>query len=504
MAAPKVTEILQKVADKILVFFDQPLDDSVQFEHTNFSINYGRIPIVSAGYYGTAGILITLDRQMTYRDKLEINYQPPNDLSIALRAPVAITASDLIIKRNAVRAFYKVPVKNLMVHDENAWMANSNLGGVKKFVPDIETPEFDGTLPGFDICGDGSVIIGNPNNIIGGGSGDDNTIAYPDGAITSITGLQPGSGYTDGEYVATSLLGGTGSGAVATLVVVAGSVSKIATSNNGQNYQINDVLTVDDALLGGGSGFSVTVDKVYIELAPAGTTPVDISNPGNTPGLDNIHDLAYPIADRPRPRSATPDDFILAYGLREAIQITNIDNADADQPNTEKLWMAIEDAAALVDNYIQQAQRAGKLLISSNRRRTTLIIARYYLDTIRRREDVKADYEQCITELDKARSLSQVERGDLPWWADPCNPLRSNGIRSHKIPQYYNGVSGKGLDGHWVDSAAEESSDFRTDSENSQNNNNQANGSPGGGQSIPREPQQPTEDGGMESGGSAP
>ena len=214
-----------------------------------------------------------------------------------------------------------------------------------------------------------------------------------------------------------------------------------------------------------------------------------------------MHDLAYPIADRPRPRSATPDDFILAYGLREATQITNIDHADATQPNTEKLWMAIEDAAALVDNYIQQAQRAGKLLISSNRRRTTLIIARYYLDTIRRREDVKADYEQCITELDKARSLSDVERGDLPWWADPCNPLRSNGIRSHKIPQYYNGVSGKGLDGHWVDSASDESVDFRTNSENSQNNNDQGNGSPGG--QVQREPSQPVDDGGFESGGSA-
>ena len=126
MAAPKVTEVLQKVSDKVIVYFDQPLDDSVQFEHTNFSINYGRIPISSAGYYGTAGILITLDRQMTYRDKLEINYQPPTDLALALRAPVAVSASDLIIKRNAVRAFYKVPVKNMMVADENAWMANSN------------------------------------------------------------------------------------------------------------------------------------------------------------------------------------------------------------------------------------------------------------------------------------------------------------------------------------------------------------------------------------------
>ena len=118
-----------------------------------------------------------------------------------------------------------------------------------------------------------------------------------------------------------------------------------------------------------------------------------------------------------------PDDFILAYGLREAIQLTNIDNADAIEPNTDKLWMAIEDAAALIDNYINQASRAGKLLISSNRRRTCLIIARYYLDTVRRREDVKSDYEMCIKELDKSRTLEDTIRPDLPSWLDPCNPV---------------------------------------------------------------------------------
>ena len=74
----------------------------------------------------------------------------------------------------------------------------------------------------------------------------------------------------------------------------------------------------------------------------------------------------------------------MAYGLKEAIQLSNIDDADAIQPNDTKIWMAIEDATALIDNYIEQAGRGGKLLISSSRRRTALIIARYYLDTVRR------------------------------------------------------------------------------------------------------------------------
>ena len=189
--------------------------------------------------------------------------------------------------------------------------------------------------------------------------------------------------------------------------------------------------------------------------------------------------------------------MFLAYGLKEAIQLSNLDDADATQPNTDKIWMAIQDACALIDNYIIQASRGGKLLISSNRRRTALIIARYYLDTVRRREDIKNDYEMAITELDRARNTQDnVVRPDPPWWQDPCNPWSGGGVRSHRIPQYYNGVSGKGLSGWWVDSAAEEATDFRENSINSQNNNDQANGGGGISDSSRTNPNSPTDDGG--------
>ena len=401
MAAPQVTEVLQKVDDKILVYFDSPLDDSVEFPVTSFSVNYGRIPISGASYFSTAAILLVLDKKMTFRDKVEINYQPPDDLALAIRGTVGPESSNVVIRRNAVRAFYKLPVKNLLPVDETPWMGNSNLGGGKKYVPDPDSPEGGGGIEGIDICGDGSIVIG------GGGTG----------------------------------------------------------------------------------GNSETPDE-------NGVAPMRGDGPSGS-----IKAFAYPNFERPSPRTATPDDFVLAYGLREAIQLTNIDDADAIEPNNQKLWMAIEDATALIDNYITQAGRGGKLLISSNRRRTALIIARYYLDTVRRREDVKADYEQSIQELDKARSLKDIQRPDIPWWADPCNPNRGGGVRSHRIPQYYNGVSGKGLDGWWVDSSAEEKSDFRDNNVNSQNNNDDQNGSTGGG-SAPREPEQPTDDGGMEVGGS--
>lgn len=414
MAAPQVSEVVQKVSDKILLYFDQPLDDSVEFPSTCFSINYGRIPIVSAGYYGTAAIVIVIDRKLTHRDKIEINYQPPEDLATALRAPVSPEASNLVIRRNAIRAFFKVPVKNQIRPDEGAWNGDSNLG-ISQDVGDPNSPEGGNWGDGFDVCGDGSVIIGGG---AGAGSGGNNQDGSSESPTTSTADSETiGEGSTAGSYA-----------------------------------------------------------KLYAQ---------------------------YPIRTRPNPRTATPDDFVLAYGLREAIQLTNIDDADATQPNTEKLWMAIQDASALIDNYITQAGRSGKLLISSNRRRTALIIARYYLDTVRRREDVKADYEQCIKELDKARTLENAVRPDLPWWLDPCNPNRANGILSHRIPQYYNGVSGKGLDGWWVDSASEEGTDFRQDGENSQTNNNLGNGGTGvgGGDFNPAEPQQPQDEGGLDGNG---
>ena len=514
MAAPKVSETYIKASDKVLIFFDGPLDDSVQFPATCFSLNYGKVPITGASYYGTAGILLTLGREMSYRDKLQLNYQPPEDVTLAIRAPIGDGASTLVMKRNAVRAFFKVPVKNLLGADEQAWMAISNLGGGKRFVPDLDNPEFDPNMPGFDPCGDGSVIIGNPNNIIN---------RRQQGEILQLKNLVGGTGYPDGfvRGQKVNVNRGAGRSAELALNIENGVVIGAAIDDGGFFYQVDDTLTLQNDL---GTGFSVQVGSVYFfdysgdgndspiigELPPGTNTQSNNSRDGNsgsgggTSGGNNggtrFQDLPYPNIDRPTPRAATPDDFVLAYGLKEAVQLSNIDDADASKPNNEKIWMAIEDACALIDNYISGATRAGKILISSSRRRTSLIIARYYLDTVRRREDVKKDYELAITELDKARTLQDVTRPEVPWWLDPCNPNRGNGIRSHRIPQYYNGVSGKGLDGWWTDSAAEEKDDFRVDGDNSQSNNNLDNGTSGS-VTPSREPEQPTDDGGSEPGG---
>jgi len=157
------------------------------------------------------------------------------------------------------------------------------------------------------------------------------------------------------------------------------------------------------------------------------------------------------------PRSASPDDFIVAYGLKEAIQLTNIDDAAATSVNVAKLRMAIQDANSLIDSYIEQSGKAGMVLITSNRRRTALIVARYYLDTVRRREDVKSDYETALKQLAAEMQMTAIRAGN----GDSAIDTPYGIMRSWRIPQRYNSVSGKGLSGWTTDSAGDLSPDFR-------------------------------------------
>lgn len=160
----------------------------------------------------------------------------------------------------------------------------------------------------------------------------------------------------------------------------------------------------------------------------------------------NLAAGGYPRDERSDPTTATPADFIVAYGERETVQLTNLESPRATTVNYSKLNMAIQDACALIDNYVVQASRAGKLLISSSRRRTALIIARYYLDSVRKRKEVIEDYERAIKELDKARDSTTAVRPHDPWWLDDDESGR-RGIRAHRIPQVYNRQTGLGLEG---------------------------------------------------------
>ena len=133
--------------------------------------------------------------------------------------------------------------------------------------------------------------------------------------------------------------------------------------------------------------------------------------------------------------------------------------------------MALEDANALIDSYIEQSGKAGRVLITSNRRRTALIIARYYLDNVRRREDVYKDYVESLKQLDAEREMTAIRAGH----GDSAIDTKEGIMRSWRIPQRYNGVSGKGFSGWNNDPAGDQSPDYRLGFGATGQNNNQEN-----------------------------
>lgn len=76
------------------------------------------------------------------------------------------------------------------------------------------------------------------------------------GGINAFAITNPGSGYTNGTYLAQPLTGGTGTGATADITVSGGAVTSVVLVNRGQNYTVSDVLS---ASLPAGSNFAMAV-----------------------------------------------------------------------------------------------------------------------------------------------------------------------------------------------------------------------------------------------------
>jgi len=95
-----------------------------------------------------------------------------------------------------------------------------------------------------------SAQAASPSNLIG---------AYANEVITLGT-LSAGSGYTDNTYVGVTLSGGSGTGAIATVVVSGTAVTSVTLTASGTGYIAGDILSVLPNQLGGsGTGFSITV-----------------------------------------------------------------------------------------------------------------------------------------------------------------------------------------------------------------------------------------------------
>ena len=89
---------------------------------------------------------------------------------------------------------------------------------------------------------------------------------YPEsivqGSIKTLGTVTGGSGYISGTYFNVPLTGGSGSGALATIVVTSGAVTSVTVTTNGSLYVVGNTLTASTTYIGGGTGFSVSVTAV--------------------------------------------------------------------------------------------------------------------------------------------------------------------------------------------------------------------------------------------------
>lgn len=108
------------------------------------------------------------------------------------------------------------------------------------------------------------------------------TLGEP-GNITTGSIQAAGTTYTNGTYTGVAVTGGTGYGALATIVVAGTVVSSVTITTRGAGYSVNDVLSAAAASVGGtGSGFQ------YLVTAVAG---------GFVYIVDNVHGQAFDPLD---------------------------------------------------------------------------------------------------------------------------------------------------------------------------------------------------------------
>jgi phage gp36-like protein len=162
----------------------------------------------------------------------------------------------------------------------------------------------------------------------------------------------------------------------------------------------------------------------------------------------------FGVADNCNP--ATVDYFIEIFGYQEALELGAIDDPTRNTLNFDKIQVALNDAAALINNYILTAPPQGKILIAGSYRRTQATIARWYLDTLRPRQQVIEAAERALQQLELWAAKASPSTG-LKWqeayryWKSGCtmtNSAYSRG-RSFTEPSTSRWVLREGGNNRW-------------------------------------------------------
>lgn len=101
---------------------------------------------------------------------------------------------------------------------------------------------------------------------------------------------------------------------------------------------------------------------------------------------------------------ATQAQFIEAFGEPETLMLTNLDSPNTTTVNPVPLDRALTDASALIDSYLARRYLLPLASVPQVLIPYCLDIARYKLDRIRSREDVRQRYEDAIKWLEMVAS----------------------------------------------------------------------------------------------------
>ena len=92
----------------------------------------------------------------------------------------------------------------------------------------------------------------------------------------------------------------------------------------------------------------------------------------------------------------TVDDFITTFGELEALELSNLEDVNEPTICREKIENAIDLANDLWCGYQVRCKLAGKAAITKAQRWLVLNIARYLMDSLKRRCDITDTYNSCI------------------------------------------------------------------------------------------------------------
>ena len=149
----------------------------------------------------------------------------------------------------------------------------------------------DGNNQVFNGFNNGLEVVNMDNNGIGAGIQQ----IHFGAPILTLGTITPGAGYTNGTYTGVALTGGTGSGAIATVVVAGNIVITVTITNGGDYYNAGESLTAPAASIGGtGAGFSVLIATVTGSFTPSDLNLWQFDSMFDSQGSGNQLLLAHP------------------------------------------------------------------------------------------------------------------------------------------------------------------------------------------------------------------